>query len=103
MISNQKHCQMAENSSSALVWLRDLNVPSTTLNAVFSAVITFLKQNCTLTDETKLCNVIVPNHRISKGIWISMQYDGTENWNRITSDVAISLCEKSAYIYVGAM
>jgi len=41
MISSQKHRQIAENSSNVLVWLRDLNSLSATLNAVFSAVILF--------------------------------------------------------------
>jgi len=53
MISSQKHCQIAENSSNVLVWLRDLSAPSATLNAVFSAVVTSVKQDCTLTGKTK--------------------------------------------------
>jgi hypothetical protein len=34
MISSQKHWQIAENSSNVLVWLKDMNALSFTLNAV---------------------------------------------------------------------
>ena len=43
-ISSQKQWQIAENSTNVLVWLRDLNALSFTLNAVFSAVILFLNK-----------------------------------------------------------